>query len=251
MAAPQPVVLQPGMAQSGPPPPVVPVEPIWITPPADPPPPNCPPGLEYLLLVEDLVVIQRIEKLEIITRYETNNKYEVYNALGQQNFRLKEDSNALSRQWHGSSRSFNILVLDNYDRHIAHFYRPFKWKCCGYSMQEIEIESPPGNIIGFVRQEYTCCGSRFTVFDADKTTPLIKIVRPGCQVNYGAAHFELRDLSETTEIGAVRKHWSGFARERFTDADDFSISFPPDLDVKVKASLLGALMLIDFMYFED
>ena len=55
----------------------------------------------------------------------------------------------------------------------------------------------------------------------------------------------------------------------FTDADNFGINFPLDLDVKVcvkihlttylvyekdefqvKATLLGALFLIDFMYFE-
>ena len=36
----------------------------------------------------------------------------------------------------------------------------------------------------------------------------------------------------------------------FTDADNFGINFPIDLDVKVKATLLGATFLIDFMYFE-
>ena len=38
--------------------------------------------------------------------------------------------------------------------------------------------------------------------------------------------------------------------ELFTDADNFGISFPVDLDVKAKATLLGATFLIDFMYFE-
>ena len=38
--------------------------------------------------------------------------------------------------------------------------------------------------------------------------------------------------------------------QAFTDADNFGISFPMDLDVRVKATLLGALFLIDFMFFE-
>ena len=38
--------------------------------------------------------------------------------------------------------------------------------------------------------------------------------------------------------------------ELFTDADNFGISFPLDLDVNAKAILLGATFLIDFMYFE-
>lgn len=49
---------------------------------------------------------------------------------------------------------------------------------------------------------------------------------------------------EEIEVGKVTK------QENFTVADDFGISFPMDLDVKVKATLLGALFLIDFMYFE-
>ena len=36
----------------------------------------------------------------------------------------------------------------------------------------------------------------------------------------------------------------------FTDAQNFGVTFPIDLDVKVKATLLGATFLIDFMYFE-
>ena len=36
----------------------------------------------------------------------------------------------------------------------------------------------------------------------------------------------------------------------FTDAQNFGLTFPIDLDVKMKATLLGATFLIDFMYFE-
>ena len=37
----------------------------------------------------------------------------------------------------------------------------------------------------------------------------------------------------------------------FTDAQNFGVTFPIDLDVKMKATLLGATFLIDFMYFEN
>ena len=68
----------------------------------------------------------------------------------------------------------------------------------------------------------------------------------------------------------ITKQWSGLGREAFTDADNFGVSFPQDLDVKAKvkttlkkkfvfikvkyqniqAVLLGAVFLIDFMFFE-
>jgi hypothetical protein len=45
-------------------------------------------------------------------------------------------------------------------------------------------------------------------------------------------------------VGLISKQWSGIAREAFTDADLFGISFPMDLDVKMKAVMLGACFLI-------
>jgi len=226
--------------------------------PACPPPPNCPPGLEYLTLVDELLVIQKVEMLEVLTGWETNNKYAVKNSLGQHIFMIKEDTDACSRQCHGSARAFDMRVLDSYDREVAHFYRPFKcgaWWCCGCGccLQEIVIESPPGHAIGFVRQDPSCCAPKWTVYREDQETPLIKIVGPACQgcSCFSDIEFQVLDLSGENKIGSVTKHWSGLAREYFTDADHFGISFPIDLDVKVKASLLGALMLIDFMFFEN
>lgn len=46
------------------------------------------------------------------------------------------------------------------------------------------------------------------------------------------------------EVGKISKQWSGIAREMFTDADFFGISFPMDLDVRMKAVMLGACFLI-------
>ena len=51
-------------------------------------------------------------------------------------------------------------------------------------------------------------------------------------------------------VGKISKQWSGFLKEAFTDADIFGINFPIDLDVRMKAVLLGACMLIDFNFFE-
>ena len=41
------------------------------------------------------------------------------------------------------------------------------------------------------------------------------------------------------------------AKEALTDADNFGVQFPAGTDLKMKATLLGAVMLIDYMLFED
>ena len=40
-------------------------------------------------------------------------------------------------------------------------------------------------------------------------------------------------------------------KEAISDADNFGCTFPLDLDVKIKAVLIGAVFLVDFMYFEN
>lgn len=54
-----------------------------------------------------------------------------------------------------------------------------------------------------------------------------------------------------TEVGVISKHWAGFWREVLTDADFYGISFPVDLDVRMKAVLIGACILIVIRHFRD
>ena len=49
---------------------------------------NCPPGLEYLTMIDQLIVKQKLEALEAIAgvmdmNFETANKYKIKNVLGQ------------------------------------------------------------------------------------------------------------------------------------------------------------------------
>ena len=61
--------------------------------------------------------------------------------------------------------------------------------------------------------------------------------------------------TDGTKVGQITKQWTGFAKEMFTDADNFGISFPLDLDVKIKAVALGAVFLIvskeSLCYFKE
>ena len=49
---------------------------------------DCPPGLEYLTMIDQLIIKQKKEMLEAITAvmgagFETSNKYKIKNVLGQ------------------------------------------------------------------------------------------------------------------------------------------------------------------------
>ncbi|KAL5963443.1 Phospholipid scramblase 3, partial [Taenia solium] len=63
--------------------------------------------------------------------------------------------------------------------------------------------------------------------------------------------FQLMSADGASQLGTIQKKWSGFLRELFTDADNFSVTFPCDLDSRAKMLVLCAAFLLDFMYFEN
>uniref|UniRef100_G3NHM7 Phospholipid scramblase n=1 Tax=Gasterosteus aculeatus aculeatus TaxID=481459 RepID=G3NHM7_GASAC len=193
--------------------------------------PACPPGLEYLTQVDQLLIKQKVELVEALVGFESNNKYEVRNTVGQNVFYAVEENDCLSRQCCGPMRSFNIHVLDNYG-------------------QELEVQSPPGNTVGYVTQQWHPFSPKFIVAN-EHLEPVLKIHGPFCGWScLPDVDFEILTLDEVSKIGKISKQWTGLLREAFTDADNFGIQFPMDLDVKMKAVMIGACFLIDFMFFE-
>lgn len=214
---------------------------------------NVPPGLESLLQVDHLLVKQKVELLETFLGFEGNNKYKIYNSAGQELFKAKEDTDCCTRNCCGANRPFDMEVCDLGENEIIHLYRPLRCTSCLFPcyLQVLEVYSPPGNLVGTVEQEWSVCAPKYSVKDAQGNVALT-IEGPVCTFTVCGSDVEFQVLSPdgSTEVGKISKQWSGFLKEAFTDADIFGINFPVDLDVRMKAVLLGACMLIDFNFFE-
>ena len=106
-------------------------------------------------------------------------------------------------------------------------------------------------MIGTIEQDWSLIHPRYTVRD-EAGNAVLRIEGPFCTLSWCGSDVEFKVLSGdgNTEVGMISKQWSGFAKEAFTDSDNFGVNFPVDLDVKIKATLLGAVFLIDFMFFE-
>ncbi|KAF0880418.1 PLS1 scramblase, partial [Crocuta crocuta] len=222
----------------------------WM--PAPPPPSGCPPGLEYLSQIDQILVHQQVELLEVLTGFETNNKYEIKNSFGQRIYFAAEDTDCCTRYCCGASRPFTMRIVDNMGQEVITVERPLRCGhcCCPCCLQEIEVHAPPGVPVGYVTQTWHPCLPKFTIQnerreDVLKITGLCVVCSCCADVD-----FEIKSLDEETIVGKISKQWTGFVREAFTDADNFGIQFPVDLDVKMKAVMLGASFLIDFMFFE-
>ncbi|NXC58439.1 PLS2 scramblase, partial [Aleadryas rufinucha] len=218
---------------------------IWM--PIPPSIPNCPPGLEYLTQqIDQILIHQQLEVLEIVTGFEENNKYELKNALGQRVYFAAEDTDCLTRNCCGPSRPFTIRITDNLGHEVITLQRPLRCSacCCPCCLQELEVQAPPGKTVGYVVQNWHVCLPKFTIQD-EKRMDILKIIGP-CVVCRCCedVHFEVKSMDETSTVGRISKQWTGFVREMFTDTDNFGVSFPIDLDVKMKAVMIGACFLI-------
>ena len=110
-----------------------------------------------------------------------------------------------------------------------------------------------GQLLGSVDQDWSICAPKFSVKDAAGET-VLKIDGPICTFSCGSdVVFHVKTLDKETKVGKITKQWSGLAREMFTDADFFGVTFPMDLDVQIKAVLMATTFLIvssSFRFFK-
>ncbi|KAL1122406.1 hypothetical protein AAG570_003810 [Ranatra chinensis] len=209
-------------------------------------PVNCPPGLEYLTTLDQLLVHQKIELLEALIGFETKNKFTVKNNLGQKVFYAAEQSSCLTRCCCGPIRPFGMKILDNYKNEVIHLERPLACSSCWFPccLQSMEVYAPPGTLVGTVEQNWSIFTPEFSIKNAAGDT-ILKIEGPFCTFSIcGDVEFKILSLDGSRVVGKITKQWSGLLREALTDADNFGITFPADLDVKMKAVMLGACFLI-------
>ncbi|XP_064468744.1 phospholipid scramblase 2-like isoform X1 [Ornithodoros turicata] len=217
---------------------------------------NSPSGLEYLGALDQLIIKQQVELLEAFTGFETGNKYIACNNQGQQVYFLAESSNICTRCCCDEGRCFSMNVMDTQKRQVMKFIRPLRCQsnyrglcCC--CLQQVEVQAPPEQTIGFVKEGCSFCRSSFYICD-NAGSPLVRVQGPcitrscpcSCDVKFAVLTLAGK------EIGVITKQWSGAVKEMFTDADTFSVTFPLDLDIRAKASIVACSILIDYMFFE-
>ncbi|XP_063296810.1 phospholipid scramblase 2-like [Pelobates fuscus] len=208
---------------------------------------------EFPRTIDQVLVHQQVELLEALLGIEINNKYEVKNSVGQRVYFAAEQSNCCLRMFCGPSRPFVITIVDNTGREVIKLLRPLRCSYCFIPcfLQKLEVQAPPGVTIGYVKQNWDACLPKFSILN-EREEEVLKISGPFMPCNCCSdVNFELTTLDGTSQIGRIVNQWAGLTQELFTDADNFGVQFPMDLDVKMKAVVLGACFLIDFMYYEQ
>uniref|UniRef100_A0A3B3SAI3 Phospholipid scramblase n=1 Tax=Paramormyrops kingsleyae TaxID=1676925 RepID=A0A3B3SAI3_9TELE len=170
--------------------------------------------------VDQLLIKQRVELIEALAGFESNNKYEIRNSLGQNVFFAVEENDCLSRQCCGPLRSFTIRVLDNFGHEVITITRPLKCTSCLFPccLQEMEVQSPPGNTVGYVLQQWHPIFPKF-IIENERREQVLKLHGPFCGWScLPDVDFEVTALSRTPAVVPAN---SVPVRPRFRAAGSF------------------------------
>lgn len=216
-------------------------------------------GLEYLVDLESIFVKQVPNLPETLER-DIANCYFISNREGERIYYAYEISDAALRNSWGHRRPFNIVVFDQTSTEILNFYRPLACDhcCCPCCLQTIVVTTSEGVLLGKVRQPWQVLWPRLTIEDY-RSNVIYNLNGPACTCSWcfccGCYNIDVEFFISTTRVrkatvGRLTKYWTGFFEEALTDADNFGMRIPKDMNVEIKAVLLGACFLLDYMYFE-
>ncbi len=194
--------------------------------------------MERLKAAESVVVRQKKEWGEILTGFETRNRYAVSDPSNQQLYWAAEESSFLARFFLKALRPFTMHILSMEGGPVMKTVKPFR-----FFFHEMSVFNSDGKLLGVIKREFSILAKRFTVKDPQGTA-LYDICAPVLHP------WTFKISTNGIETGEIVKKWSGLGKEAFADADNFSVRFPQGAGAGQKAALLGALFLIDMVYFE-
>lgn len=194
--------------------------------------------MENLKSAPALIIQQKKEWGEILTGFETKNRYAINSSEGAELYKAGEESHFLARVILKMMRPFVIHIVSNAGGEILRIRKPFR-----FYFHEVRVEDQHGGTIGRVVREFAVFKRNFNVLDAGGAEV--------CRISGPFWHpWTFHILSNGSSVGKISKKWSGLGKEMFTDADTFSIDFGSISEVQHRAVLVGALFLIDTLYFE-
>lgn len=196
--------------------------------------------MERLSSTSALVVSQRKEWGEILTGFETRNKYTISDMSGSRLYVAAEEAGSTLLRWFLKAlRPFTIAVLTEDGQVVLRVVRPFR-----FYFHRAEVVDSQGQVLGQIERRFSVLRRIYSVLDSsgEEVFQLFgPILHPWT--------FQIR--KDGVECGRIFKKWSGLLKEGFTDADNFSVMFPAEWDVRLKGLFLGAVFLMDFLHFEN
>jgi uncharacterized protein YxjI len=196
--------------------------------------------MDRLSPLAGLVISQQKEWGEILTGFETRNKYLVSDTEGNRLYLAAEEAGSLLlRLLLKARRPFTIRVFTGDQQEVLRVRRPFR-----FYFHQAEVLDSQGQSLGVIEKRFSLVRRVYAVTD-ERGQEIAQLFGPLLR----PWTFQIRSDGQTH--GKIAKKWSGLLKEGFSDADNFGVQFPATWDVRRKALFLGAVFLIDFVHFEN
>jgi len=187
-----------------------------------------------------LIVKQKVEAIEIFTGFETNNRYQVENEIGNVLYYAYEEAGFFAKQFLGSRRPNKLVIMDANKVPQLTLERKFYWFNAKYTVRDSN-----GNIIAHIKQKKWFVNHRkFEIYD-DSNQLLFT-----CSAKLPHI-WTFNILIHDNQVAQILKKWSGIGREAFTDADFFNIDFGTVSDNIKRQIILALAFAIDLRVFEQ
>jgi len=214
-------------------------------------------GLNQLADLEHLVFRQMVE----VGGPVWSNKYSIRNSLSQGLFTAEKRLENNGEEFHvglmccGQRRSFDITVFDAQGTEVLRLYQKMKpvheLGCWRQADVEASVPAPNGyNPVGLVAKVWRWSRSEYEV--KDHTGKNVFIIEGPCSSIGMYSYyldFKVMTVDRKKEVGKISQ--PAFGTEHRTDPYTFSLTFPKNLDGDIKATLLGAAILIDQAWIEN
>ena len=188
----------------------------------------------------ELMIRQRVERLEAITGFETANRYTVMTPEGEELFYAQEESGTIGRIFLKSHRPLTLRISDRSGNDVLVSNRSFFW-----FFSHLHVKDAQGRHLGSLRRKFSFPSRKMAV-EGPGGQPVAEIRGPLLRPKTFMIYRQER------EIGRVTKQWSGLLKEAFTDADTFKLELnSPGLDRDLAPLMLAAAFAVDLDFFES
>lgn len=196
----------------------------------------------FFASLDKVFVHQSKEWGEIITGFETRNKYKVLDEQGNSIGFIAEQRKGLwallLRSMLRSHRPLTIKVWDKDRKELMEMNRPFYW-----FFSDLRVTSEH-KTVGHIYRRFAFIFRRYDLADSSGNI-FARIRAPFWRI----WTFAIID-THGREIAKISKKWGGVLREIFTDADKFLVELG-NLTPSQKAVVFAAGISIDLDFFEE
>ena len=219
-------------------------------------------GIDIFGQLQGVWVHQQLHLIEIFN-WEKNNKYDLFpcdpknpgQPSGPQVMHIAEECDCCTRQCCGPARNTQLnLHLGNHKSgpQLATFHKDLHLNLCFFFMRPAMTLEIGGVAGGSVYDPCACCVVNQQVKNANGELAYIitgSVFQCAAMCPCFDMHFDILKPGSEAPVGAVDKIFNG-CEELMLNVNKFRILFPEDATNEQKCLLVGAVMLLDFCYFE-